>query len=174
MIESRKHTGRMCQKACLRWRRLSGSTPGEPPLEALDLADRAERRRDIPLDLPKYLRAFWVIPSSWRRFRMSLFTVSVPLLSSESSLWLPGSLCMVKSGCKGEASFGESPVGSGWKPRAQPSSSISREKSPSGYNWPESIRDRIVRDGKDIRVIAFPPSSLSGFRGYRHNLRDKY
>jgi hypothetical protein len=160
----------MCQKSCLRWRRLSGSIPGEPPLETLDLADRAERRRDMPLDLPKYLRAFRVIPSIWRRFRMSPSTVSVPLLSSESSLWLPGSLCVDKDG---EESFEESPVGSGWKLRAQPSSSISREKSPSGYSWLETIRDKVVQDGRDIRAIAFPPSSLSEFRGYRHNLRDK-
>ena len=35
----------MCRKSCLRWRRLSESIPREPPLEALDLADRAERKR---------------------------------------------------------------------------------------------------------------------------------
>jgi hypothetical protein len=162
----------MCQKSCLRWRRLSGSIPGEPPLEALDFADRAERRRDMPLDLPKYLRAFRVIPSIWRRFRRSPFTASVPLLSSESSPWPPGSLCEGKGVSKGEPSFEESPVGSGWKPRAQPSSSISREKSPSGYSWSKNIRDRLVRVGRDVRAIAFPPSSLAGFRGYRRNLRD--
>ena len=163
----------MCQKSCLRWRRLSGSIPGEPPLEALDFADRAERRRDMPLDLPKYLQAFRVIPSIWRRFRRSLFTASVPLLSSESSLLLPSSLCVGKDGSKGEASFEESPVESGWKLRAQPSSSISREKSPSGYSWPKHIRERVAQDGTYARAIAFPPSSLIGFRGYRHNLRVK-
>lgn len=140
IIESQKHTGRMCQNSSLRWRRLSGSIPGESPLETLDLADRAERRRDMPLDLPKYLRAFRVIPNIWRRFRRSLITVSVPLLSSDSSLWRLGSFCRGKDGCKGEASFGESLAESGWKLRAQPSSSISREKSPSGYSWPESMK----------------------------------
>src|SRR6266566_4908138 len=157
----------MCQKSCLRWRRLSGSIPGEPPLEALDFADRAERRRDMPLDLPKYLRVFRVIPSIWRRFRRSLFTASVPLLSSEPSLLLPSSLCVGKDGSKGEPPFEELPVESGWKlraQRAQPSSSISCEKLPSGYSWPKHIRGRVARDGTHARTIAFPPSSLIGFR----------
>ena len=104
VIESRELTGRICQKSCLRWRRGSESIPGDSALEALFLTDRAERIKFIPLDLPKYLRELGFTESVRRRFRMS---VSVSLLSPESSLWLPGTLGVGKDGCKGEPSLEE-------------------------------------------------------------------
>jgi len=113
IIES-KRTGRRCQKSSRRWRRLSESIPGESPLETLDFADRAERRKDMPLDLPKYLRELGVILSIRRRFRRSRFAASVSLLSSSESLLSPlNSLGVGKDGFKGEESLEESPVGSG-------------------------------------------------------------
>ena len=71
------------------------------------MADMAELTKDMPLDLPKYLRKLGVIHSVWRRSVRSLFVVSVSLPSSESSLWLPGTLGVGKDGCKGEVSLEE-------------------------------------------------------------------
>jgi hypothetical protein len=77
-------------------------------LEALVFTDMMERRRVMPLDLPKYLGEPGVMQSVPKPDRNSLFArMSESLSAGESSPWLPDELGMRRDACKGEASLEE-------------------------------------------------------------------